>query len=79
MEQKKFLIKVNSSTVSHIAFYNGVMYARFSTGTIYAYSVSKEEYDSIFESDSVGSKLKEVVKGKAYRKLTKEELNLFEY
>lgn len=46
------------------------MNVRFTSGVLYAYyNVSQEEYDSIVNSESFGSKLREVVKGKEYKKL----------
>lgn len=43
------------------------MTAEFSNGSVYRYyDISEEEYKSIMEADSVGSKFKQVVKGKKY-------------
>ena len=68
--------EVKSSIISHISFIPpwssvpaGGILVRFKTGKEYLYlDVSKEEYESIIKSDSVGSKFKEVVKGKSFSK-----------
>lgn len=46
------------------------MQAMFANESLYQYeNITQEEYDSILNAESVGSKLKEVVKGKEYKKL----------
>jgi hypothetical protein len=63
------LIKVNSSTIDSIGWEDNIMLVVFKKGSSYTYlDVSEEEYESIMSSTSRGSKLKEVVIGKRYKK-----------
>ena len=61
---------VESGTIAKIGFSESKLYVTFHTGNSYEYSnVSQDEFISIKEAKSIGSKLKEVVKLKSYKKL----------
>ena len=66
------LNKTKGSSVSALGYEakGKQMQAMFANNSIYQYeNISQAEYDSVVNAESVGSKLKEVVKGKDYRKL----------
>ena len=66
------LTKIKSSSIEAIGYEPKPrqMQALFKNNSLYQYdNVSQEEYNSILNSHSAGSKLKEVVKGKDYEKL----------
>lgn len=66
------MIQTKSSTVPAIGYdkEKSIMYAQFGSGTTYKYlNVSQEEFDSVQNSTSVGTKFKEVVKLKEYSKI----------
>jgi hypothetical protein len=66
------LTKVNSQTVEAIGYNEKEqkLQVEFPNGSQYLYSdVSRDEYFSIKAAASIGSKLKEVVKGKPYKKI----------
>ncbi len=71
-EVEPLLVHVESSTVNG-RYYdepNNILYIKFNSGVLYKYhNISIEEYVSISKSPSIGSKLREVVKGKQYNKL----------
>jgi len=63
---------VNSKTVSAMDYLaeTKTILVRFSSGVTYAYyDCSQEEYDSIKNDESIGSKLRRVTAGKEYKKL----------
>lgn len=63
---------IKSSTISHIAYNDDIkiMTVRFNSGTMYDYyDVSEKEYNKIVKSVSPGSTLREITKGKEYKKL----------
>lgn len=66
----------NSSQVVGIGYntQDKQMFVRFKTGPLYQYDdVSVDEYESILnEKDSIGVKLRKVVKEKAYHKVIEE-------
>jgi len=66
------MIPTGSNTVPAIGYdeEKSIMYAEFGSGATYKYmDVSKDECESIRNSVSIGTKLKEVVKLKEYSKI----------
>lgn len=74
MTNKALIItkEINSSQVDTIWYSpnKSIMTVRFKfSDAIYSYSnISEEEHNSIIEAESIGKKLKEVVKGKPFEK-----------
>lgn len=66
------MIPTKSTTVPAIGYdsKNNIMYAQFGSGAMYKYlDISQSEVNSIRNSPSEGTKLKEVVKLKEYSKI----------
>ena len=66
------LTEVKSTTVAGIGYYEAskIMHVQFAKGGLYEYSdISPEEYYSIKNDVSIGSKLRRVTAGKEYKKL----------
>lgn len=66
------LQKVNSKTISEMGYdlEGSFMHVRFSSGALYQYNnISHEEFLSIKNDASVGSKLRSVTKDKEYKKI----------
>lgn len=66
------LTKVESSTIAGIGYYGSgkIMTVKFNSGTFYNYfDISLEEYERILNAKSIGSKLREVVTNKQYKKV----------
>ncbi len=66
------MIPVKSSTIQARGYdkENKILYIQFNSGTIYYYEdISEEEYKSLIEDQSIGSKLRRIVKDKLYKKL----------
>ncbi len=69
---EELLIPTDSKTVKQMGYHNNSnsMYVKFDSGTLYRYSdTSYDEFMSIKEDQSIGSKLRKVVAGKEYKKL----------
>ncbi len=72
------LKKIQSSTIQGIGYdkESKVLYVEFNSGATYSYEdISEEEYKSLMEDQSPGSKLRRIVKDKLYKKLSIDDEN----
>ncbi len=70
IDNKPQMNPVKSGTIGSIGFSKDKLYVLFLTGNLYVYSnISQDQYIELWESESKGTKLKEIVKNKIYKKL----------
>ncbi len=61
---------VKSGTIAEIGFSESKLYITFHTGKTYEYdNISQDQYIELDQSESKGTKLKEIVKNKSYKQI----------
>lgn len=72
------MIKIDgSSSIKGMAYNEELqrMYVEFPNGIYMYFSTTEDEFEQVFLAESRGTKLKEVVAGKSYKKTTQEQFN----